>query len=500
MSEAPPTTVAAVDLGSNSFHMVVADSVHGQLRVLDRLRERVALAEGLGEDGELSPAAVERALDCLTRFGQRLRGLPPEAVRAVGTAALRRARSSRAFLRRASAALGFAIEVVAGHEEARLIYLGVSLDRAAVDERRLVVDIGGGSTEIIVGAGLEVLQLDSLSMGCVTWSQRFFGDGKLTREAMRAARLAAGRELLGIHARAAQLGWDVCLGASGTMQSIAGLLRRQGWSDGAITRGGLRELRRALVAAGRVEALALEGLSEDRRGVLAGGVAIASAVFKALELERMEPAAGAMREGVLHDLLGRIAHHDVREGTMRRMQSSWHVDIDHAARVEASAMALLEEVAASWDLAHPEQAHALSWAARLHELGLVVAWSGHHKHGAYITANADMPGFSRQDQELLAALIGAHRRRFAREPFDALGEELGPRARRLAVLLRLAVLFNRGRETTLPDLPHVEAKGERLTLRFPHGWLNRHPLTRADLEAEAVATAAAGVELRLTED
>jgi exopolyphosphatase / guanosine-5'-triphosphate,3'-diphosphate pyrophosphatase len=492
---APPTTVAAVDLGSNSFHMVVADSVGGQLRVIDRLRERVALAEGLDEDLNVTPDAVARALECLTRFGQRLRGLPPQAVRAVGTSTLRQARNAPKILASARRALGFPIEVVSGHEEARLIYLGVAHGQAEPHERRLVLDIGGGSTELILGQDYEILLADSLAMGCVNWSLRFFPGGGLERERMRAARLAAELELQGLLPRARRLDWSVTLGASGSLQAMSSILRTNGWTDGAITPEGLRQLRRALYAAGHVERLTLPGLTEDRAGVLAGGVAIASAVFRSLELERMLPASGALREGVLHDLVGRMRHEDLRDQTLKRFETSWHVDVEQAARVEATALVLLAQVAKPWGLEDAELTHALVWAARLHEMGRGMAYSGYHKHGAYIAANADMPGFSRQDQELLALLILSQRRKISREPFAALGEERSEVALRLALILRLAVLLNRGRGQYAAPLPKLQAKGERLELGFESRWLETHPLTRAELEAETRLLAALAIEL-----
>jgi exopolyphosphatase/guanosine-5'-triphosphate,3'-diphosphate pyrophosphatase len=498
MPEGPSyESVAAVDLGSNSFHMVVAQLSHGQLQVIDRLRERVALAEGLDEERRLSGDAVERALACLARFGQRLRGMPGGAVRAVGTNTLRRARNARAFLERAQQALGFPIEVIPGLEEARLIYLGVTHSRADDSQRRLVVDIGGGSTEIILGEGFDTIAADSLQMGCVSWSRRFFGSGALTRDAMRAARIAAGQELQGIVRRYRSPGWQSCLGSSGTIVASEAILRAGGWSEGGVSPKGLRKLRKALLAAGRSDKLALDGLQSDRAPVLAGGVAILSALVGALEIERMDTSPGALREGLLVDLLGRIRHEDVRDRTVRRVARAWNVDFEQAARVERTALDLRERVAGPWDLASPVHGRMLGWAARVHELGLTIAYSGYHKHGAYIAANADLPGFSREDQEMLSLLILTHRRKISREPFGFLPEPRATQARRLATLLRLAVLLNRGRG--MPAAPQVSARAQDdlLALEFPAGWLERHPLTQADLEQERTWLRAAPIALEL---
>lgn len=486
--------VAAVDLGSNSFHLVVAQLAHGGIKVLDRLRERVALAEGLGDDRKLSNEAIERALACLARFGQRLKGLPAGAVRAVGTNTLRRATNARAVLARLEEALGFPIEVIPGREEARLIYLGVIHSLADDSERRLVVDIGGGSTELILGEGFDSIETDSLQMGCVGWSRRFFA-GELTREAMRKARIAAGQELQTIARRYRSLGWQTCLGSSGTIVAAEEILRANGWSEGGITAKGLRKLRKALYAAGQVPALELPGLTPDRAPVLAGGIAILSAVVDALEVDRMAASPGALREGLLFDLLGRMRHEDVRDRTIRRFAATWHVDLEQAARVERTALALLEQVAHAWELDGPEHARRLGWAARLHEIGLAIAYSGYHKHGAYIAANADMPGFSREDQQLLSLLVLTHRRKLASESFAFLSGRLGAQALRLAALLRLAVLLNRGRGSRIHATPRARAETAKLDLEFPAGFLAEHPLSQADLDQESAALAEAGIEL-----
>ncbi len=498
MSAAPPfDEVAAVDLGSNSFHMVVAQLVHGQLQVVDRLRERVALAEGLDGERRLQPKVQERALECLTRFGERLRGMPPGSVRAVGTDTLRRARQARAFLARAEQALGFPIEVIAGREEARLIYLGVSQAHADDSERRLVLDIGGGSTELILGEGSDTLISDSLQMGCVGWSLRFFPQGELTRDAMQRARIAAGLELQGLSRRYRALGWQSCTGSSGTIVASEEILRLNGWGEGDIRPKGLRKLRKALYQAGKIEELALPGLQADRSPVLAGGVAILSAVIDSLGIERLAASPGALREGVLHDLLGRIRHEDVRDPTIRRFAQAYHVDLEQAARVERTALSLLEQVAPAWELTEPGAARMLGWAARLHEIGLSIAYSGYHKHGAYIAANADMPGFSRQDQLVLSLLILSHRRKLVRAAFEELPERVAALALHLALLLRLAVLLNRARSNRGFPVPEASASRDALKLRFAERALSEHPLTRADLEQEVESWREVGYELGL---
>ena len=496
--ESGADTVAAVDLGSNSFHMVVAKLAQGQLQVLDRLRERVTLANGLGPDRLLDDEAIDRALACLERFGQRIRHLPAERVRAVGTNTLRKAYNAREFLSQARSALGHDIEVIPGREEARMIYSGVVHDLSIEAPRRLVVDIGGGSTECILGEGSVARLTDSLQMGCVAYSQRFFPDGEISKEAMRRAHLAAGLELEPIALAYRNQGWDVCLGASGTIRSIAEIVVANGWSSGEIDAKGLRKLRKTVVASKHVESLELEGLAPERAPVLPGGVAILSAVFKDFEIKTMRPSQGALREGLLIDLLGRMRQEDVRDSTVASFMERYGVDRDQAARVEATARKLLGAVAKRWKLQDEESTSLLGWAARLHEIGLSVNHAGYHKHGAYLVSNAYMPGFSRDDQNALAALIHSHRRKPYASAFKSLPSKRATRARSLSCLLRLAVRLNRSRSPVpLPEF-EIEAGTRSAQLAFPPGFWDEHPLTRADLDEETATWKGLGLELQVS--
>jgi exopolyphosphatase/guanosine-5'-triphosphate,3'-diphosphate pyrophosphatase len=489
-----PTLLAAVDLGSNSFHAIVARVVQGELLVVDRLRDTVRLAAGLSPDLKLSDEVTSRALECLAKFGQALATVPPGGVRAVGTSTLRRASNASAFLEEARRTLGHPIEIISGREEARLLYLGVAHSISDDAGRRLVVDIGGGSTECILGERFEPLVTDSLEMGCVAYTTRFFPDGEIKASALRTARTAARRELQPIERRYRTLGWDTCVGASGTIGAIAAILNETGWSKGGITLAGLQKLEKALLTAGKSSKLDLPGLRADRALVLPAGVAILGAVFEGLEIEHMASASGALREGVLYDLLGRIRHEDVRDRTVQRMAERWHADLEQAARVERTASALLRQVAQPWQLEESHARQLLGWAARLHEIGLQVAYSGYHKHGAYLAAHADMPGFSRDEQLLLADLIRAQRRKLTGLVRD-LPPDRAERTLRLALLLRLAVLLNRSRSSrALPPLGLTVDKA-RLVLTLPARWLEEHPLTDADLQAEGQELGDAGVKL-----
>ena len=490
----PDGALAAVDLGSNSFHLVVAQEEAGAVRLVDRLRERVCLAEGLDGSRRLDGRVAARALDCLERFGQRLQGLPSSRVRAVGTATFRKLRKP-GFRADAEEALGFPIEVVPGREEARLVYLGVAHTLGDDQGRRLVVDIGGGSTECVLGERFESFHERSLSMGCVRWSLEHFKGGKLSPKRMARARLAARLQLEPIEEEFRRAGWTSAIGASGTIRAAAELARRQGWSkEGRLTRAALQRLEEAIADAGHLDALELEGLEDERRPVIAGGVAVLSAVFEGLDLKEMRTSKGALREGVLYDLVGRIHHEDVRARSVREFAERFGVDTEQSRRVEDTALELFDQLAAAWKLGDDDR-HYLSWSSQLHEVGLAISWLGYHKHGAYLMANADLRGFSRQGRDTLALLVRGHRRRPPVELIEELPSRWRKRVRRVMMLLRLAVRLHRGRGAL--GLPELTVTRERavLTLAFPDGWLDGHPLTRADIEDEAKVLAPLGFEL-----
>ena len=485
--------LAAVDLGSNSFHMVIARVQGEEISMLDRVRDPVQLARGLGKRGRLSKKVRERALQALERFNQRLRHLAPERVRAVGTSTLRAAEDAEAFLAEAEAALGHPIEVVSGHEEARLIYLGVAHSLADHRGRRLVVDIGGGSTECILGERFEALEVHSLDVGCVRLSAECFPKGIVTRDRYEAARLRAQGEFQTIEQAFRATGWTQAVGASGTIRTTESVLREQGWAEEGITAAGLKKLRKAILAAGDVRKLELKGLKGDRASVFPGGVAILQALFDRLGVETMTAVSGALREGVLFDLLGRIRHEDVRERTIRTFQERYRADLAQAGRVERTALSLLSHAPAAWGLDPTEDGRILAWAARLHELGLAVSWSRYHLHSSYLIRHADMPGFSREDQDALAAIVGCHRRMLDLGLLADVPPALRRRVPRLTILLRLAVLVHRARS---PDpLPPLRLEGDDAHLRLsaPQRWLETHPLTRMDLAAEGDHLGALGL-------
>ncbi len=484
------TTIAAVDLGSNSFHCQIARVDGDQTYPLDGLRESVRLGAGLDDNKLLDEASQARAIACLQRFAERLRSFQPSDVRALGTNALRVAKNAAAFLKRAEAALGFPIEVIAGREEARLIYLGVSHSLPLSDERRLVVDIGGGSTEFIVGEGYKPQQLDSLYMGCVSFSRQFFRDGKLTRGAFKQAEIAARAELQHIVTGFSSRHWTHAVGSSGSARTLAQLLQINGYADSGITPDGLERLRAQLIRAGDLSRVDVEGLRDDRKVVLPGGLAIMSAVLAELEIERMDVAEGAMREGILYDMLGRTHHRDTRETTVGQFMQRYHVDAPQARRVERLAQDLYERLAG----ANAKGMPYLAWAAQLHEIGISVAYSGYHRHSAYIIDNADMPGFTREEQHRVAQLVLAHRRSLKKER-AALDDSIDWRK---VFALRLAVLFCQRRTSINPRIESARAGDRRFRLAIDPAWLQRNPLTSTALREEIGEWSKIGFDVKIS--
>lgn len=488
---------AAIDLGSNSFHMIVARVVGGALQVVDRLRDPVRLGAGLTADGGLLPEVRDRALGCLAQFGQRLRGLPRAHLRAVATNTVRQLAAPRAFLLTAETALGAPIEVVAGREEARLIYLGVARALPHSRGRRLVVDIGGGSTECIIGTGMEALETESVQMGCVASTRKFFADGQLNRKRWREVQEMLALELAPFRATYLARGWKRVYGSSGTLKAAARILAQLGYPEAEISRQGVDQLVELALGCKRIEDLRLPGLSEDRRPVFAGGLAVIDVVFRSFGLDTMEISESAMREGVLHDLIGRITHEDPREASVLALARRANADRVQAERVRHTATALFDQVATALGL-EEEDRETLAFAAEVHEIGLAISHSQHHQHGAYIIENSDLPGFTRQEQQVLAALVRLHRRSMDKSVLAALPARQGRSVRWLLCLLRIAVTLHRTRTSEpLPPL-HAQVEGLELKLRFPAGWLAAHPLTRADLKEERERIGQLGIRLKLT--
>ena len=485
---AVPATLAVVDLGSNSFRLEVGRVEGDQIFRLDTWRETIRFGAGMDEKGRLTSAARRAALACLTRFRERLSGLHPSAVRAVATNTFRVAKNAATFLPQAEAALGFPIDVIAGHEEARLIYLGVAHVLPPSTAPRLVIDIGGGSTEFIIGRGLVPERLESLKLGCVSLSQRFFPGGVLRADAFAAAETHARAEIEAIAREFGREHWTEAYASSGTALALAAILEENGLSAGGITPDGLARLRKRMVGAGHMARLTLDGVKPERAPVLPGGFAIMSAAMAELSVPRLNPVGGALRLGVLYDLLGRTGQRDSRVATVERFLERYHVDRAHALRVANLARALYLKSAP-----HPDKATAqrVEWAGLLHEIGYSVSHIGYHKHSAYILENADMPGFSAQEQRQLAVLVHGCRGGLSKmEPALHNADNIAQ-----VLALRLAVLFHHARRAI--DAPRIALTAGR-TIRFGVSvrWLKRHPLTLHLLTVEREEWETLGVRWR----
>ncbi|MDR2111782.1 MAG: exopolyphosphatase [Candidatus Accumulibacter sp.] len=488
--------IAAVDLGSNSFRLEVGRVVDDQVYSLDSLKETVRLASGLTRQKLLCEEARQRGLDTLGRFAERLRGFTPETVRAVATNTLRVAKNADQFIRQAEAVLGFPIEVIGGREEARLIYIGVAHAISPGRGKRLVVDIGGGSSEFVIGKKTDPLLMESLFMGCVSHTLRFFPDGKVDKKRFAEAEIAAAREIETIARDYRAFGWSEAVASSGTAKAVADILEVNELNpDGApgIFREGLDKLKARMIRAGSAGAMKLEGLRPDREPVFAGGVAILSAVFSVLDLPRMSYADGALRLGVLYDLLGRFHQLDMRDVTVKQFMRRYQVDAKQAARVERTALQLLGQLVALDQPPYENERRTLRWAVALHEIGISIAHTSFHKHGAYIIGRADMPGFSKKDQERLSLLVLGQRGKLEKLPLIPSADPLW----RQIFCLRLAVLLHRSRDDQpLPPL-QVKQSSSGFQIELPAQWLQKNPLTGGALTDESSAWQRVGWELRV---
>jgi exopolyphosphatase/guanosine-5'-triphosphate,3'-diphosphate pyrophosphatase len=476
--------------------MIVGELRHGQLVIIDRIRETVRLAEGLSATGDLAEDARKRAISCLSKFGERLQTMRAASVRAAGTSTIRRAHADSTFMAEAETALGHPIDIISGIEEARLIYNGVTHSLPPNDGLRLVMDIGGGSTEIILGQGTRPRALESLHMGCVSMTERCFPDGHITRAAFEKARAAARLELRPVKAFFRNSGDIEAIGTSGTILSTECVARSIGLQEsGDVTLATVEALIERVLEFASIDELRLPDLSDRRAQVWPGGLAILAELIGVLHIAAVQVSDGALREGLLYDLLGRMQHEDARERTVRAMSARYQVDELQASRVAATAGMLLAQCADTWRLSSGLAANMLDWGARLHEIGLDISHDGFQRHGAYVAEHADMPGFPRAEQRFLAFLIGSQRREIDSEVNNALPDKWRVAALRLVLLLRLAVLLNRSRRDA--EIPHIglTVSDTTLLLDFDAEWLAVNPLTVADLDRERRYLSSVGYEL-----
>jgi exopolyphosphatase/guanosine-5'-triphosphate,3'-diphosphate pyrophosphatase len=489
-------TFAAVDLGSNSFHLLVARREHGELRVIDRIKEMVRLGGGLDEEGQLDPIIQDRAFACLARFGQRLRGIPMDNLRAVGTQTFRRMKNANAFLMIAETALGCSIDIIAGREEARLIYQGVSQGVSGHEARRLVIDIGGGSTELVIGEGLNPLLMESLQYGCVSLTRRFFGDGLICPERWKKAERSVMADLQELRLRYRKTGWDVAIGSSGTIKAVKEICQQQGWIEKDINADALHMLRDRMLEFETIDSVRLPGLTEQRHPVLIGGLLMLCACFKALEIETLKVSPYALREGVLHDLLGRLDDQDPRNKTVDAFMSRYGVEREQVNRVKSTALTACDKISEGMYL-RPAHRQLLGWAADLHETGLGVSHSRYQLHSGYLVENSDMAGFTRQEQQFLAALVQNQRRAIPMGFADKLPSRLHEPLRMTLFCLRFACILCRSREDDAIPAFRLSGTDQLITVSFPEQWREKHPLTLFDLQQESRDLEIIGLRFRV---
>ncbi|MDJ1654329.1 guanosine-5'-triphosphate,3'-diphosphate diphosphatase [Raoultella sp. Ech2A] len=472
---------AAIDLGSNSFHMLVVREVAGSIQTLSRIKRKVRLAAGLNSDNALSAEAMERGWQCLRLFAERLQDIPPAQIRVVATATLRLAVNADEFLAKARDILGCPVQVISGEEEARLIYQGVAHTTGGEDQR-LVVDIGGASTELVTGTGAQTTSLFSLAMGCVTWLERYFADRNLTKDNFELAENAAREVLRPITDTLNYHGWKVCVGASGTVQALQEIMMAQGM-DERITLAKLQQLKQRAIQCGRLEELEIEGLTLERALVFPSGLAILIAIFSELNIRCMTLAGGALREGLVYGMLHLAVDQDIRSRTLRNIQRRFMIDTEQAQRVARLAADLVSQLDSYWEL-EPLSRDLLVSACALHEIGLSVDFKSAPQHAAYLVRNLDLPGFTPAQKKLLATLLLNQTNAV---DLSSLHQQnaVKPRvAEHLCRLLRLAILFaSRRRDDLLPSVT-LTAEDEKLMLRLPEGWLENHPLGSEMVEQE----------------
>ncbi|HAT24574.1 MAG: exopolyphosphatase [Pantoea sp.] len=497
-----PQEFAAIDLGSNSFHMVIARVVDGALQVLGRLKQRVHLADGLDSKNRLSEEAIERGLSCLALFAERLQGFSASNVTIVGTHTLRQAVNAEEFLRRAAEVIPYPIEVISGHEEARLIFMGVEHTQPEKG-RKLVIDIGGGSTELVIGENFEPQLVESRRMGCVSFAQLYFPNGEISRENFRRARLAATQKLETLAWQYRLHGWQYALGASGTIKAACEVLLAMGEKEKMITPERLDMLYDEVMKHKSFSALSLPGLSEERKSVFVPGLAIICGVFDALAIRELRLSDGALREGVLYEMEGRFRHQDIRSRTAQSLANHYAIDNDQARRV----LDTTDQLYLQWrdqnpKLANPQLAALLKWAAMLHEVGLTINHSGMQRHSAYILQNTNLPGFNQDQQTLLAALVRFHRKAVKVEDLPRVTLFKKKQFLPLLFLLRLGTLLNNQRQaTTRPDSLKLTTDDGHWTLTFPAGYFSQNNLVQLDLEREQTYwTEVTGWKLTLEEE
>lgn len=471
---------AAIDLGSNSFHLIVAKFENDSLKIIDRVKVVVRLADGLDDKGNLSQEKINLATECLKIFGQRLKEFSTKNVKCVGTNTLRKANNSYQFIVQAEQALGFPISIIGGREEARLVYQGAARSISQTVDRRLVIDIGGGSTEFIIGESNHPLLTESLSMGCVNFTKQFFSKGKITKKKTKKAILAARQKIEWISDEYVDKGWQEVIGSSGTIKSVASILEQKYDRQGVIEKKYLVELLKVFIEIKNIEDIELEGLSENRAPIIIGGICVLLAAFQELGIKTMMVSSGALREGLLLDMQNVAGGRDIRFTAVKQMIERYKVDTKHVRRINIISSVFIKY----FDLKNDSEVlNLIKWAIELHEIGLLISHVNTARHSAYIIEQSDMPGFSRGLQNTIGFLVRLHRGKIKNKTL----EDWPIKSKQLFLILfivRLSIMLARGRHKVNLEAMTVSKTFENIDIVFPEKYLEEHPLTVADLEQE----------------
>ncbi|MGF1753515.1 exopolyphosphatase [Vibrio makurazakiensis] len=478
--------VAAIDLGSNSFHMVVAKVAGQELQLVSRHKQRVRLALGLDNQKNLSTSAMERGLECLAMFAERLVGFELDNVRIAATHTLRQANNAHIFIQRAKEVLPFPIEIIPGEEEARLIYLGVAHTQPE-SHSKLVIDIGGGSTELIIGHGFKASLVNSKQMGCVSFSEKYFPNGIISKHHFIRAVIAAKQRLEPLSSKYRRTGWDLALGSSGTIKAIREVLLGMGHSDGVISLKRLDQLADKLCEYSSTDNIKLSGLTDERRPVFIAGVAILSAIVSDLEIDKLHYSDSALREGLLYEMEERFKRSDIRMRTAENLANKHLVDLEHAEKVREQATLLLKQTHKQLGISkHNELFDLLSWASLLHEVGLSISFQGFHKHSAYLLRHTNMPGFNSEQKLVLSVLTRFQRKALKLHDMPELSLFKQQHILSLIRILRISILLN-GQRNDLP-LPRIDIEiidKDHWSLKSDQSeWLTENKLLSADLSHE----------------
>jgi len=489
---------AVIDLGSNSFHMLITRLVADGVQTVDKVKRKVRLASGLDEHNQLNEMAMDRGIECLSFFAERLQDISPNNIRIVATATLRIATNADLFLKRAEQVLGYKVELLSGEQEAELIYLGVAhtSDNSA---RRLVLDIGGASTEIVAGVHFDMAKAVSLNMGCVTYNNQFFTDGRLSQAHFLAAISAAKNQLEPLIETYKSLGWEEVVGGSGTMQALAEVLVFHD-KPAIITLTFLHELKDQLIACTTINNITISGLTSERSPVIASGLSILIALFEQFDIHHLQLSSGAIREGLLYEMLPEMRNISIRQRTLASLTQRFHIDTDHAQRVTKQAQHLYQQHGQAWSIANSNFSSLLNACCTLHEIGLLLAFKKHASHGAYILRHADLPGFDQTERQLMMALVASSKGDIDSKAFAHLAIASQKQAFKLLLIFRLAItLCRRRRDDVLPTY-NTKSDGDKFTLTLPKQWLNQHPLLVAELNEESIQLETLGLTIKIESD